>query len=205
MARDVKAYDYKQHEADFIESGVRARLIGSSYVQTVFGDAINLLFKVADGQKGVSAKTRDTNNKVDIGGSEVLTQQAFDKENSIKFTLNLLNFTLGWNSADLASLNLPPDQNGMGDKEVLLTTETKQDKEGKPVVKVTNISKLDLSLSAETLAERQTRLAALIAESKKAMFKFDKKAAVPAAAGAGAPPATHGQPVAREDVPFADF
>ena len=63
----------------------------------------------------------------------------------------------------------------MGDKEVLLTTETKQDKEGKPVVKVTNISKLDLSLSAETLVERQTRLAALIAESKKAMFKFDKE------------------------------
>jgi hypothetical protein len=67
-----------------------------------------------------------------------------------------------------------------------------------------NISKLDLSLSAETLAERQTRLAALIAESKKAMFKFDKKAAAGAAPAGGAP-ATHGQPVAREDVPFADF
>ena len=204
MARDVKAYDYKQHEADFIESGVRARLIGSAYVQTGFGDGINLLFKVSDGQKGVSAKTRDTNNKVDIGGTEVLTQQAFDKEGSIKFTLNLLNFTLGWNSTELASLNLPPDQNGMGDKEVLLTTETKQNKDGKPVVKVTNISKLDLSLTAETLADRQTRLAALIAESKKAMFKFDKKAAAGTAAPGGAP-ATHVQPVAREDVPFADF
>ena len=82
-------------------------------------------------------------------------------------------------------------------------TETKQDKEGKPVVKVTNISKLDLSLSADTLAERQTRLAALIAESKKAMFKFDKKAAVGAPAGGA--PATHAQPVLVEDVPFADF
>ena len=56
MARDVKAYDYKQHEADFIESGVRARLIGSAYVQTGFGDAINLLFKVADGQKGLALR-----------------------------------------------------------------------------------------------------------------------------------------------------
>ena len=52
MARDVKAYDYKQNEAVFIESGVRARLIGSAYVQTGFGDGINLLFKVSDGQKG---------------------------------------------------------------------------------------------------------------------------------------------------------
>ena len=34
------------------------------------------------------------------------------------------------------------------------------------LLKVTNISKLDLSLTAETLADRQTRLAALIAESK---------------------------------------
>ena len=36
------------------------------------------------------------------------------------------------------------------------------------------------------------------------MFKFDKKAAAGTAAPGGAP-ATHVQPVAREDVPFADF
>ena len=45
MARDVKAYDYKQHEADFIESGVRARLIGSAYVQTGFGDALTFYLR----------------------------------------------------------------------------------------------------------------------------------------------------------------
>lgn len=206
MTIDVKNYDYKANEAGFLDSGIRARLVASWLVESGVGDAINLLFKVSDGQQAVSAKTRDMNNKIDVSGSYILTQQNFEKEGSQKFTLNLLVHTLGFMADDIESVNLPPEQNGMVN-EVQISTKIDVSKDGVSVVKVDRISKLDLSLSTTKVATVKAKVNPLLAQCKKEPFKFEKKtAAAPGAAPTNQPPSRDmtgaATPAGEDDVPF---
>jgi hypothetical protein len=204
---NAKLFDFKQNEAKFLDTGVRCRLVASALVETGIGDAINLLFQVNEGQKAIDAKIKDPNNKIDIGGSYILTQQNFEKEGSVKFCLNLLRHTLGWNTDEIEDINLLPAQNGMTN-EVMISTKMDASS-GVSVVKVDRITKVDPTLTSERVSSLKSKWGNLISASKYEVFKFDKKApaSAPGSAPASGPPSrdTTGSPAgaaAEDDVPF---